>query len=148
MRDQSSTLGTIETLIGLGAQKNSVTSQSLALIGYNACTFYINAGTYTDGTHTLVIQESPDNATWNQVANIDLVAWQATSPTNFAPQKNGNAQPLPISGASSAVNQRVAYIGGQPYVRVVDTVTGAPATGCVYGVVAVLGDPLIRPAAV
>jgi hypothetical protein len=149
MRDNVSKLGTCYT--GLGALpvfKTTQTSASVDLAPYNAATVYIVAGTWTDGTHTFQIQESSDNSTFTAVNSTDLVAWSATSATNFYPAKQGNAQPTAISSAATAVNQRIGYIGGMRYLRVVTTVTGSPVTGAAYDVFIITGEPRVLPASV
>ncbi len=150
MRDNVSKLGTIFTgLAALSVNKVNITGQTINLSGYNAATLYILAGTWTDGTHTFTIQESADGTTWTNVAATDLVAWQAPGPTTYyPPQRNGGGQPAAISSAPTAINQRIGYIGGQPYVRVNVTVTGAPATGAQYDCIWILGEPRVLPAAV
>jgi len=157
MRDNVSKIGTIQSgLAALPTNKANITGQTVTLTGYNACTLYIPSGTWTDGTHTFTIQESPDSSTWSTVAAADLVTWQATSASNTTPVKatdsnslpSGHIQPSAISSAPTAINQRIGYIGGQPYVRVNVAVTGSPATGAQYDCVWVLGEPRIFPAAV
>lgn len=148
MRDNVSKLGTIFPGLGLPVNKTNVTGLGTTLPNYNAATLYILAGVYTDGVHTFTIQESPDNTNWSNVANTDLVAWQAPSPTQFYPPvKDGNSQPQPISSAATAINQRIGYLGAQPYVRVIVTVTGA-TNGAAYDCIWILGEPRNMPAAV
>ena len=74
----------------------------------------IAVGTITDGTHTPVLNESNDNATWTAVAAGNMVG--------------------ALAALASNVDQSVSYIGSQRYVTVIMTVTGAPATGGVYGI--------------
>jgi hypothetical protein len=157
MRDNVSKLGTVQSgLAALPTNKNNITGQTITLTGYNAATLYIPAGTWTDGTHTFTIQESADSSTWSNVAATDLVCWQATSATVTTPVKatdsnslpSGHSQPSAISSAGTAINQRIGYIGAQPYVRVNVAVTGSPATGAQYDCVWILGEPRIFPAAV
>jgi hypothetical protein len=135
-------------LSALPAIKTTQTSPGVDLANYNGACVYLLAGTWTDGTLTPVIQESPDNSTWNAVAATDLVAWQATSASVFTPVRVGGSQPAAISSAPTAINQRVGYIGGQRYIRVVTTVSGSPATGCLYDVIIQAGEPRLMPAAV
>jgi hypothetical protein len=149
MRDIVSEVGTLYTgLTALPAIKTTQTSPSVALAGYDGAMIYLLAGTWTDGTLTPVIQESADNSTFTTVANTDLVAFQATSATVFTPVKNGGAQPAAISSAATAINQRIGYIGAQPYIRLVTTVTGSPSTGCLFDAIIVAGRPRFMPAAV
>jgi len=135
-------------LSALPAVKTTQTSPGVDLASYNGATVYLLAGTWTDGTLTPTIQESDDNSTFTNVATTDLVAWAATSATVFTPVKVGNAQPSAISSATTAINQRIGYIGGKRYIRVVTTVTGSPATGCTYDVIIQAGEPRFMPAAV
>lgn len=157
MRDVVSEVGSFFTgLTALPVIKTTQTSAGVDLAQYNGCLIYILAGTWTDGTMTPVIQESADNSTWTNVAAADLVTWSATSTTNSTPLKatdaNGNVsghiQPAAISSAATAINQRIGYIGGQRYVRVLSTITGSPATGMGYDVVILAGRPHFMPASV
>lgn len=133
-------------LTALPAIKTTQTSPWVDLANYNGATIYILAGTYTDGTLTPVIQESDDGSTsLGSAAATDLVAWTATSATNFTPVRVGGSQPAAISSAGTAINQRVGYIGGHRYIRVVTTVTGSPATGCLYDVVIQAGEARNMP---
>lgn len=152
MRDIVSKHGTFFTgLSALPAIKTTQTSPSVDTSGYNGASIYILAGTWTDGTHTFAVQESPDNSTWTNVATTDLILWTATSPTNFTPVRVGNSQPLAISSAATAINQRVGYMGNvnstnaMRYLRVVTTVTGSPATGAQYDIIINLGEPYLMP---
>jgi hypothetical protein len=94
----------------------------------------IVAGLWTDGTHTFKVQEADDDGagapdTWGDVAAADL---QGTAPV--------------IDGLDDDNTVHlVEYIGEKEWVRVVNTVTDSPATGLVYGVVAILGDPTTLP---
>lgn len=157
MRDVVSEVGSFfNGMTALPLVKTTQTSAGVDLANYDGAMVYLLAGTWTDGTITPVIQESADNATWNPVAATDLVAWSAASATDATPTKlndsNGNptghSQPNAISSAATAINQRVGYIGGQRYIRVVSTVTGSPATGAGYSVVILAGRPRKMPAAV
>ncbi len=150
MRDTVSELGTVFT--GLGALPVIKTTQTSGWIdhaNYNGATVYLLANTWTDGTITPVIHESDDgSADLGAVAVTDLVAWKATSATDYTPVRRGGAQPLAISSAATALNQRVGYNGGHRYIQVVSTVTGSPSTGCGYDVIIVAGRPHNMPAAV
>lgn len=85
--------------------------------GVDALVGVLSVGAWTDGTHTFVMQDSPDNSTWTAVAAVYL---------------QGSFTPITSAGQQNA-EQKVGYLGLQRYVRVVDTVTGSPATGAVYG---------------
>jgi len=150
MRDNVSKLGQVINGLGLPTIKTTATGVSVAVASYNAITVYINAGTWTDGTHTFLIEEAPDVAgvagAWNTVANADLVAWKATSATDLTPVKVGGAQPSAISSAATAVNQRVGYLGGKDWVRI--SVTASGATGAQYDAYWIEGEPRFMPAKV
>jgi len=150
MRDVVSEVGTIYTgLTDLQIIKTTQTSPSVDLANFNGAMIYILADQWTDGTITPVIQESDASGSgFATVANADLVAWTATSTTDFTPVRVGGAQPAAISSAATAINQRVGYIGGKRYIRVVSTVTGSPGTGMGYDVVILAGLPRTRPSAV
>lgn len=82
----------------------------------------LTVGAWTDGTHTPKIQDSPDNSTWTDVATTYI---------------QGSFTAVSGSGQQNKV-QKVGYLGLQPYVRAVVTVSGA-TTGAIYGVNWLLG---------
>lgn len=88
------------------------------LQGYESALVIVHAGTITDGTHALKLQESADGTNWTDVGADDL---------------HGSFQAL----ASNQV-QKVGYRGTKRYIRVVATVSGA-TNGGVYGAVVVRG---------
>jgi hypothetical protein len=98
--------------------------------GSDAVVAVLSIGAWTDGTHTFAMQDSPDNSTWTAVASTYL---------------QGSFTAIAGSGQHNTV-QKVGYLGTQQYVRVVDTVTGSPATGAVYGLNWVLGGLHNAPA--
>lgn len=154
MRDIVSETGTFFT--GMSALPTVTTTQTSAgvdLANFDGAMIYILAGAWTAGTMTPVIQESADNSTWNNVAAADLVSWSATSASSSTPAKlndaNGNptghSQPNAITSAANAINQRVGYVGGLRYLRVVST---AAAASLGYDVVILAGRPRFMPSAV
>jgi hypothetical protein len=83
------------------------------LAGANAAEVEFSVGTITDGVHTPKLQESDDNATWDDVAAGDQLG--------------------ALAALATGVHQRVGYVGTKRYLRAVVTVAGGPATGGVYG---------------
>ncbi len=108
--------------------KASVNGTGIDTVGYNGVLLIVNAGVITDGTHTLSVEDSPDNATWTAVDPSLLIG-------AFTPLTS-------ISGGGAT--QEVGYIGGNRYVRVISTVTGSPATGGSYDASAVLGFASVK----
>lgn len=82
----------------------------------------VHAGTVTDGTHTIQVQDSPDGSAWTAVADEFL---QGTEPA--------------ITTSNDVQVHEIGYTGHQRYLRVVSTVSGSPATGGVYGATVLLG---------
>ncbi|SDN17873.1 hypothetical protein [Streptomyces wuyuanensis] len=82
----------------------------------------IHAGTVTDGTHTIEVQDSPNGSDWTAVAAEFL---QGSEPA--------------ITSSNDAQVHEIGYTGHQRYLRVVSTVSGSPATGGVYGATVLLG---------
>lgn len=111
MKDIKSIIDVVQS-VAPAAHTASSTGSSANLQGYQAAMAIVSFGTVTDGTHTPKLQESSDNSTFTDVAAGDLIG-------SFA------------AGASSTV-QRVGYIGGLQYIRVVITVSGA-TTGALSG---------------
>lgn len=83
----------------------------------------VSTGAITDGTHTIVVEESADNASWAAVADADL---QGTEPAIVAADDNKIFE--------------IGYLGAKRYVRVSVTVAGT-TTGGIYGADVVLSNP-------
>lgn len=81
----------------------------------NKIDFEIEA--WTDGTHALKLQDSPDNSAWTDVVAADQVG-TLTSVTGTGGQQ---------------MTQQVSYIGNKRYARGVITSSGT-TTGCVIGI--------------
>lgn len=88
----------------------------------------VTIGTITDGTHTLKLQDSPDNSAWTDVAAANL---------------SGSFTAL-TSGSVAGTTQEVSYLGNQRYIRAVTTVSGT-TTGGVYGAVVIRAFPRTQP---
>src|SRR5205807_10250855 len=97
--------------------------------GIDALVGVLAVGAWTDGTHTFKLQDSPDNSVWTDVAAALLQG-------SFTAIAGAGQQNLP---------QKVGYTGIQRYVRVVDTVTGSPATGAAYGSTWIVGGAHVLP---
>lgn len=147
-------------------QTPTVANQGVvALAGYDGCEIHILTDALSAaGTMTPVIQYTkddgtgnPDSGGWTNVPVADLVAWRATSLTDYTPVKqndaNGNptgqTQPTALSH-TVGYNQLIWYIGGvagvSDYLRVVSTV--ASSWSSTYDVVFVLGRPRTNPSAI
>lgn len=86
--------------------------------------FVVDAGAWTDGTHTFVFQESDDNSTFTAIADADL---DGTEPV--------------VNGATVDDQQYyIGYKGMKKYLRVTLTVAGA-TTGAIAGAYIVYGFP-------
>jgi hypothetical protein len=98
--------------------------------GFRSALVVIHTGTIADGTHTVTVQDSPDNSVWTAVADEFL---QGTEPA--------------IAAANDDTVFEIGYTGHQRYLRVLITVTGSPATGGIYGALVQLGWPRKMPPA-
>lgn len=96
--------------------------------GFRSALVVIHTGTITDGTHTVTVQDSPDNTNWTAVADEFL---QGTEPA--------------IGASNDDTLFEIGYTGHQRYLRVLITVTGSPATGGIYGATVLLGWPRKMP---
>lgn len=112
------------TSLAPAARTATANGTGVDLRGFDSAVCIFQVGVITDGTHTPKLQDSPDDATYTDVAAADLEG-------SFA-------------NLASNVNQRVGYIGSQRYVRAVSTVAGA-TTGGVYGALIVRGHPAQAP---
>ena len=114
----------VEESIAPAAQTANVNGTGIDLRGYNAVAVIVDAGTITDGTHAISLEESDDDSTYTAVAASDL---------------QGS-----FSNVASNTPQKVGYIGTKRYIRAVATVSGA-TTGGVYGVAVIKGRPEVAP---
>ena len=102
---------TQSTTLAPAVRTATANGTSVDLADSNGNALMIQVGTITDGVHTPSLQESSDNATWNNVAAADQIGTFAALASN--------------------VNQKVGYIGKKRYIRAVITIAGA-TTGGVY----------------
>jgi hypothetical protein len=88
----------------------------------------VSVGTVTDGTHTVVIEDSANGSAWNAVADEFL---QGSEPA--------------VTSANDERLFEIGYTGHQRYVRASVTVSGSPSTGGLYSAVVLLGWPRKMP---
>jgi hypothetical protein len=105
--------------INPAARTATVNGAGVDIKGAQSAEVEFDVGTITDGVHTPKLQESDDNAAWNDVVAGDQKGVLAAFATN--------------------VHQRVGYIGNKRYLRAVVTVAGGPVTGGVYGALVTRG---------
>ncbi|MGW6295166.1 hypothetical protein [Streptomyces sp. NPDC055058] len=98
--------------------------------GFRSALVVVNVGTVTDGTHTVVVQDSPNGSDWTPVADEFL---QGAEPA--------------ITSANDERVFEVGYTGHQRYLRAVVNVSGSPVTGGLYDAVILLGWPRHMPPA-
>jgi len=96
--------------------------------GFRSALIVLHVGTVTDGTHTVEVQDSPNNSDWTAVANDFL---QGTEPA--------------LTSSNDERMHEIGYTGHQRYLRVVVTASGTPSTGGVYGATILLGWPRKMP---
>lgn len=124
-RDLHNEIAVATSVDPAGNRTATVNGTGVDLAGYNAAAVAFVPAAITDGTHTPKLQESDDNATWNDVAAADQL---------------GSLVDL----ASDTV-QEVSYNGTKRYIRAVVTVAGGPATGGIYAALVVRGAPKLIP---
>jgi hypothetical protein len=110
------------------ANGTTVDRMSNELSAFRSAMLAVNVGTVTDGTHAFKLQDSPNNSDWTDVAAGFL---------------QGSA--ISVTSANDEALFELGYTGHQRYLRAVVTVTGAPATGGVYGAVLVLSGARRTP---
>lgn len=110
------------------ARSSSANGAGVDLQGYDSAVVVVETGAITDGTHTIVVQESDDNSAYTAVADADL---QGTEPAIVSTDDN--------------VVFEIGYFGIKRYVRAAVTVAGA-TTGGVYGAHVVRGNKRKQPA--
>lgn len=96
--------------------------------GFRSALVLVNVGTVTDGTHTVVVQDSPNGSDWTAVADEFL---QGAEPA--------------ITASNDERVYEIGYKGNQRYLRVIVNVTGSPSTGGLYDALIQLGWPRHMP---
>jgi hypothetical protein len=112
------------------ARTATANGSAVDLSGFNSATFVVNAGAWTDGSHTLKAQESDNNSDWTDVAAGDL---------------NGSFTAI-TSATQASKLYKIGYNGTKRYVRAVTTVATA-TSGAVYGVSVMRGHAFSSPVA-
>lgn len=104
------------------------TGAAVDLKDFNSATVLIDVGAWTDGTHTIIVEESALPASgFAPVADADLLG---TEPV--------------IDGADDdAQLYLIGYVGSKRYIRVVTTENGG--TGAVLGAAVIRGAPRVAP---
>jgi hypothetical protein len=110
------------TSLAPAARTATANGTGVDLAGFSATAIVVVAGTVTDGTHAIKVQESDDNATFTDVAAGDL---------------DGTAPSLQAAGSNTVTE--IGYRGIKRYIRAVSTVSGT-TTGGVYAVLVVRGS--------
>lgn len=95
---------------------------------YQSAVVLVHAGTITDATHTIEVQDSDDGTTFTAVADELL---QGAEPA--------------IGASDDNKLYEIGYLGAKRYLRAAVTTAGATSGGT-YGAVVVLGDPRVAPA--
>lgn len=110
------------------ATVNGVTINHRGAPYFRDLTLVLVAGAITDGTHTLVVQDSPDGTTWTDVADTRMIGGV-------------------VNHAELAENTvtSVSYAGTQPYVRMAVASTGTTVGG-VFAGIAIQSNPRHLPA--
>jgi hypothetical protein len=104
---------------GVDLNENNDNSRSALVV--------VLAGTMTDGSVAITLEESADNSTWSTVAAPDL---QGTAPT--------------IASTDDDKVFELGYVGSKRYLRV-KAVTSAATSGGTFGAVIVRGIPRRTP---
>ena len=108
----------------------TVTGSTVDLKGYDAATVILDVGAWTDGTHTFSAEEAEDDGTgspdtWAAVADADL----------------DGTEPVVDGATDDDTVVAIGYRGNARFLRVVNTITGSPATGLVFAATVVRGAP-------
>lgn len=116
--------------------------------GYAALTLEWLPGLWTDGNHSIVIEEADDDGTGNPGTYATVVAADLLGDANAVSVTVSSVvstQFAPVTAASTLV-QRIDYIGRKRWVRTRYVASGT-TTGMVFAVQGHLFAPTIYPAA-
>lgn len=122
---------TFNNSIAPAARTSGVTGTAVDLTGCSEYTVLVLPGAVTDGTHTITLEDSPDNTTFTAVDPSLIIG----TPSNAL---------TPVTNANAGV-QKLRYVGAQRYLRAKVAISGA-TTGGVYGVW-IVTRPRKKPAA-
>lgn len=116
------------------ARTASANGLDVDLANFDAATVIIDAGTWTDGSHTFEVQHADDNGSGapDTYAAVDAADLDGTEPV--------------VDGATDDDQiYEIGYRGIKRWLRVIVTVAGAPATGAVYAATVVRGKGRVKP---
>lgn len=109
------------------ARTATANGSSVDLQGYGSATMVVQQVSWTDGTHTIAMQESDDNSTFTDVAAGDM-----------------DGSPPAITASGTTIT-KVGYLGKKRYLRGRTVVTGSPSTGAIYGINFILDQSRKEP---
>lgn len=112
------------TVNGTGVDK---TDPSGGVDGFTTCVMVVSAGPVTDGTHTVIIQDSDDNSSYGAAAAGDI-----------------QGGPIALTSASANTVAEIGYTGVKRYVRASVTTAGATSGGT-FGALFILGGETSTP---
>ncbi|MEW2631792.1 hypothetical protein AB0903_09065 [Streptomyces sp. NPDC048389] len=110
------------------ARTASANGTGVDLANFDAAAVVVDAGVWTDGTHTFEVQDSDDNATFAAVADEFL----------------DGTEPVIDAADEDAQIYTVGYHGIKRYLRVIVTVAGA-TTGAAYSAAVYRGKGRVKP---
>lgn len=110
------------------ARTASANGTGVDLAGFDAAMVVIDAGAWTDGSHTFEVQESDDNSSFTAVASADL----------------DGTEPVVDGAPDDDQIYVIGYHGIKRYLRVATTVSGT-TTGAVYSASIVRGNGRVKP---
>ncbi|HZQ01409.1 MAG TPA: hypothetical protein VFB13_17825 [Reyranella sp.] len=108
----------------------TVTGASVDLFGYDSAMALFSAGAWTDGTHTITLEDSSDNSSFSTVGAGSL---------------QGSITNITGTGQQNAV-QQVGYIGSKRYLRAKVVSSGVTTGLAGFAALIVKGNPKVYPA--
>ena len=115
----------------------SATGAASNLSGASNWTFQVSTGAWTDGTHTISFEHRLDpTAAWVAIDRECLDGFDSDG-VQLLTEVAGPPESYTFVISDATTDDSVflfTYTGGHQDIRAVATVTGAPATGAVYGV--------------
>ena len=122
------------------AVTGDVTGGTVDAQGYEAVTFVLSTGAYTDGEYAVLLEESDTGSSW---AAIEQGSGLLINEENFPYSED--AMDFLITGAASQnTNFWIGYAGPKRYVRMRIYETMA-MTGMLFSCACILGDPHSAP---
>lgn len=114
------------------ARTATATGTTVTMKDGDKCDIIFDLGTWTDGVHTFSVESAPSTAAGAAGTFAPVPVADLYDRTGIL---NGSGHLVVDAAPEDDAIITISYVGGDDWIRVVQTITGSPATGMVAGVV-------------